>query len=132
MSNKVTETVLTTPTAFKSQEEIRDYNLRSFPKIEEKADAPAVKIQVEDSDHIKTARALLQKRFFAFSEVEKESSQMKVSEFRQKLKDIKENIEIEKHTRHPTGQSNSSVGTVDSLIKDIELVNSYESKLSSN
>lgn len=123
---------ISTPTAFKSRQEIEDFNRKGFPKIQEETHDPTPTSSGGESDPAKAAKLILQKKFFAFSEIEKESSTLKVAEFRQRLKDIKGRINDEKTVRHPKDDAPEYVNLVKTVLGDIELITSQEGSLPNN
>lgn len=111
--------------AFKSQEEILEFNKKHHPRIEE----PLSSQQPEENSAMANLRAEMKKRIYAFSRAEKESSASKVAEFREKFASLKSKIQESKSGRQLQSQSTDFVSLMKQLQNHADLITNIEGSL---
>ena len=99
--SEVTE--ITGENSFKSQQDIAEFNKRHFPREAEKTTV----LTVGHEDPMASLRSQMKQRVYTFSASAKESSSMKVAEFRSQLQDIKAKVGETKTRSHPEAEQSN-------------------------
>lgn len=108
--------------AFKSKEDILAFNMKNFPKVVE----DRTEIGESGEDPMSNLRSQMKKRIYTFNKREKESSSMKVAEFRDKFAGIKSRIDYARTERHSTVERPNYVSIMQALQNDADLITNIE------
>lgn len=115
--------------SFKSSQEIIDFNKQNFPREPEQTR----EITVGNEDPMAALRSQMKQRIYSFSTAAKDSSSMKVAEFKTQFLELKEKIQAAKAERKPEEKQPTSYATlVHQLYCGADLVSNIEGRIHSH
>ncbi len=109
---------------FKNAQDIAEFNRKQFPREPEQSKITTV----GQEDPMAALRSQMKQRIYAFNSSAKESSSMKVAEFRAKFQDIKARIEASKSERQVEPEKPNYATLLTHLHNGADLISNIEGR----
>ena len=117
----ITEIILTNDESFKTKKEIDEFNSTNFPRPIENA-----AVSIKEGNVQQSVRTLISSRMIAFTKEERESPSDKVTEFRNKLNNINNKMQLAQNHSRELGVTRHFLNDVKAVQSDIELMTGIE------
>lgn len=94
--------------SFKSQQDILEFNRTNFPQEPQKTEV----VTIGTEDPMAALRSQMKQRIYSFNSTSKDSSSMKVAEFRAQFQELKEKIKTAKTEKQSSESNPTSYATL--------------------